>query len=467
MNASGWIRGVRWGVVVLIGMAAAASGDAIREIVPDGERITNAIVSGDGSHVVFTRKVGGATQVFSAATDGSDIRGLTAFTTDSFTRIGSVSDDGTLVAFVRVTNGGSQIFVATSTGVVRQLTFGPATYEQPRMNADGSRIFFVGGNPGGVLCMNGLGADRRLVSYSPAYAQLGNCGHAGNRVGGVVSGFAGDVGFRVTQSIEYSGRDRVLPFDYRYSTPLLSDDEAWFAATTPDPFGTRLDLVASDRSTATSLVFSSPAVKLAQLSADGSRALLEIDGAVGISSTSSAEPWLVAAPSFPVGDATASNDLSVIAYSHARAGQLHGLWVLRRDATSTDVAVHRDDDFTVVDFTFSAPGDRGREYVAALSSATSPGRVLADGRVVPLDASLGGRATAGLNRHRISGFRGFLDASGQAHGAVLLANPPSGDAPPFYFPVHFNVAFVILDPSAPLGIARISEPLPVTVWLRT
>jgi hypothetical protein len=139
--------------------------------------------------------------------------------------------------------------------------------------------------------------------------------------------------------------------------------------------------------------------------------------------------------------------------------------------------------------TFSAPRVPNAPYAAALSprwqpmcSPYVPGILepslrlgFPEARGVPLSLSDGGflltqtaavccfaATPAPINAIlAISGFSGFLDASGNATAVVnFFAGPP-----PVIDGVQLSLAFITVDPAAPSGFGRISDPICLTVHL--
>jgi hypothetical protein len=137
--------------------------------------------------------------------------------------------------------------------------------------------------------------------------------------------------------------------------------------------------------------------------------------------------------------------------------------------------------------TFSAPRVPGAAYAAALSprwqttcapyvqGILEPSLRLAfpEARGVPLSLSDGGfllQQTAGVccfvatpapinSILQISGFSGFLNASGDATAIVhFFAGPP-----PVVDGVELSLAFITVDLSTPSGFGRISDPICLTV----
>jgi hypothetical protein len=139
--------------------------------------------------------------------------------------------------------------------------------------------------------------------------------------------------------------------------------------------------------------------------------------------------------------------------------------------------------------TFSAPRAAGQGYAAALSPRWQtacdpfvPGILepslrlpFPEARGVPLSLSDGGflvaqtaavccfpATPAPINGILlISGFSGFLDASGNANAFVDFFAAP----PPVINGVDLSLAFITVDPSSPSGFGRISNPICLTVVL--
>jgi hypothetical protein len=101
----------------------------------------------------------------------------------------------------------------------------------------------------------------------------------------------------------------------------------------------------------------------------------------------------------------------------------------------------------------SSPTDAGKIVVGAAAFGRSPGILLPDMRIVPLnnDALLT-FSTTPLNGVFLN-FAGVLDVNGVFDGAAIFV-PPIQALHGFVL----YVAYVVLDPAAPLGIGTISLP---------
>ena len=110
---------------------------------------------------------------------------------------------------------------------------------------------------------------------------------------------------------------------------------------------------------------------------------------------------------------------------------------------------------SVVGILLSSPTDGGRPYACGLSLGTTPGIVLPDSRVVPLNWDLLFEACFAPNFFILDPI-GFLDIYGNGQATLLIP----------YEPLLVNAtiysAFVTADPLAPSGIGNISPALPIT-----
>jgi DNA-binding beta-propeller fold protein YncE len=100
--------------------------------------------------------------------------------------------------------------------------------------------------------------------------------------------------------------------------------------------------------------------------------------------------------------------------------------------------------------------DAGLNYVMGASLGSTPGIVLPDSRVIPLNVDV--MLLVSLTTPTIFGnFQGTLNATGDALANVNI--PPDAGLVGF----TFFVAWVSLDPAAPSGIRHISNALPITI----
>ncbi len=449
----------RTSMLASLAVAFAASvtwATEVREILPDTVFIGSAIVSGDGSRVAFTRSDGLSMQVFLASTDGSEIRQLTQFVDSAPLRLESISELGNSVAFTKPVSGVTQIFIATEAGYVSQLTSRSRPSTQPRLNADGSRIFFQRDslNAPGVYVMDGFGGGAELVSSSPGFVDvdLGNTGQAGDRIGGTVTTRVGDVGAIFPVSIERDGTDLPLwTLGVGLDPPRLSADEQWFvSATALGPNLATLQVSRRDLSSSWLLEVQALSLRVLGISNDGSRLLVNIDGSIQYTPAVEYVPTPAIDFPYPVSSVTASYDLSVLAASRRQGNSNLGLWVVlhspARVETPRDVF-----GMDTIPIGFVSVPDRNREYIAAASSGTSPGTRLGDGRVVPLNSTRLAFLSSRPSSPNFVGFRGRLDATGRASGEIREVVRHLRIERSIY------LAFVVLDPQAPLGIVRISE----------
>lgn len=110
------------------------------------------------------------------------------------------------------------------------------------------------------------------------------------------------------------------------------------------------------------------------------------------------------------------------------------------------------------DLLFSFPNNPSTGYVAAITlSGVRPGLPLADGRriLLNLDAltipSIQGLLAPLFNPGPLT-----LDANGTARGSLDLSAIPT-----LGFTLHINA--IVLDPSAPLGVAIVADPIPLRI----
>jgi hypothetical protein len=424
----------------------------VRQILPDTEEIGSALVSRDGSRVAFTRTISGTTEIFLANADGSELHGITSFGDFGSLSLESISANGSAVAFTKSVRGVQQIFVATADGALRQLTTANVASTQPRMNGAADRIYFR--RPNGVYTMSGLGAEVRQLSTLPA--TLGQTGDAGDRIGGRFTGRLNRQNMDVLVDFEWSGSSRFLSLPAQSGPPLLAPSELQFVV----PFG------AGDVWTefvnggyAGPLFFIEwPVTRLVGVRPDVSRTIVEADGRI-VEGSLYDPSWTVFDPGFPVGGASASDDLGVIACSRVSGSGRLGLWVLDQ----REPAIHIDAPTRMwtggqTDVWFNSPDDPGKRYVAAASFGRSPGTALADGRVVPLNSDRLAAFSASPDNGVFVGFRGRLDSAGAALGEVRL---------PADWRLSGRViwlAFVVWDPEAPGRVVRISRAIDSTIW---
>ena len=96
--------------------------------------------SRDGNQVAFSSDRGGTPQVWIANRDGSGVRSVTRLD-DAMVNVGSWSPDGRSIAFDATTRGNTDLYIVqVESGLVRQLTTGPASEINPEWSMDGRWI---------------------------------------------------------------------------------------------------------------------------------------------------------------------------------------------------------------------------------------------------------------------------------------------------------------------------------------
>ncbi len=141
---------------------------------------TDAVVSADGSKIVFLSTRSGARRIWTMNANGS---GATMLTTRTDILNVSVSPDGSKVAFSALVAGFPQIFVINVNGTSETNISGDATadHDFPAFNPTGTKIVFVGDlqdvyqvNVDGSSKQKlfGFGNDIQGLSFTPSGSQL-------------------------------------------------------------------------------------------------------------------------------------------------------------------------------------------------------------------------------------------------------------------------------------------------------
>ena len=121
--------------------------------------------------IVFASNRDGDYELFSIATDGSDLRQLTFNTTDDAWPMWS--PDGQRIAFTAYRDGQPEVYVMNADGSEQhRLTNSPAADTMPDWSPEGDQIVFASYRDGahGIFVMDADGTDQRRVT-SAVYAQ--------------------------------------------------------------------------------------------------------------------------------------------------------------------------------------------------------------------------------------------------------------------------------------------------------
>lgn len=122
---------------ILFGLSAAAAAPSLVTAVED----RYAVVSPDGTRLLFDSNRSGATAVWTANADGTALRPL--ITGADEPNAAQWSPDGKQIVFSATSNGESEIFLANADGGGRRrLTNYAGDDNHPHWSADGRRIFF-------------------------------------------------------------------------------------------------------------------------------------------------------------------------------------------------------------------------------------------------------------------------------------------------------------------------------------
>ena len=103
----------------------------------------------------------------------------------------------------------------------------------------------------------------------------------------------------------------------------------------------------------------------------------------------------------------------------------------------------------------SSPGDANKSYFVAFAATNSTGITLPDSRTIPLDNDWLLGVSLLSNNGIFLNTLGQLDAGGNT--TVQMAIP----AMPILINQTIYAATVVFDATAPLGLRRISQPLPI------
>jgi TolB protein len=140
----------------------------------------NAALPGANGRIAFERFAGGADNLFTMQSDGSDVQQLTHFTDRAANRP-AWSPDGTMVAFdeLNIAKGSRQIYVINADGTGHHRVFSDQFFLDfsPSYSPDGSKIVFQRCRPDGDSCTiavarsDGTGHVRNLAAFVPDSGQ--------------------------------------------------------------------------------------------------------------------------------------------------------------------------------------------------------------------------------------------------------------------------------------------------------